>query len=37
MAHLLKFHTTATQICGFPLHVVLKIAHLAISMEPLGP
>ena len=45
MAHLLKFQTTATQICRFlresltpkVVQVVLKIAHLAISMEPLGP
>ena len=42
ITHLLKFHTRSARIRGFPLEFVtlrvtqfvLKIAHLAISMEP---
>ena len=45
IAHPLKFHTRAAQICGFPhefealrvAQFVLKIAHISISMEPRGP
>ena len=45
IARLLKFHKRAAQICVFPrafltfrvTQLVLKIVHLAISMEPRGP
>ena len=45
IAHPLKFHARAAQICGFPhefealrvAQFILKIAHISISMEPRGP
>ena len=45
IARLLKFHKRAAQICVFPrafltlrvTQLVLKIVHLALSMEPRGP